>query len=126
MANYIDNDEFLNEIIEYRKTGSKKYYNKIGEKFQLIARNFLNSPKFINYTVDRKAEMESDAVYFMLKYMKNYKTDRPNPFSYFTMIAYNSFLQNIKKYKIRSKMFTSLDFNENIEYNEDFYNNMSM
>jgi len=116
--NYIDNKEFLETLKVYEKTGSRKAYEKLGKFFQLISRNFLNKPNFINYTPDRKGEMESDAVFFMLRYMKNFDLtkENPNPFSYFTMIAFNSFLQNIKKYKAKQHMFVSLDFNENVDY----------
>jgi len=113
---YVDNKEFLEILRKYDKTGSRKYYEKLGVIFQKIARNFLNKPNFINYTPDRKAEMESDAVFVMLKYMKNFDLTRTNPFSYFTMIAYNSFVQNIKKYKTKQNLFVSLDFNENLDY----------
>ena len=114
--NYVDNKQFLALLIECDKTGSRVAYEKIGKIFQLIARNFLNKPNFINYTQDRKEEMESDGVFLMLRYMKNFDLTKKNPFSYFTMIAFNSFLQNIKKYKNKQNMFVSLDFNENLNY----------
>jgi hypothetical protein len=113
---YVKNSEFLELLREYDKTKSRVVYNKLGVIFQLIAKNFLNNPKFINYTEDRKDEMESDAVYSMIKYLHNYDLTKTNPFAYFTMIAYNSFLQNIKKYKVKEKMFVSLDLTQNLDY----------
>lgn len=113
---YVKNSEFLELLREYDKTKSRVVYNKLGVIFQLIAKNFLNNPKFINYTEDRKDEMESDAVYSMIKYLHNYDLTKKNPFAYFTMIAYNSFLQNIKKYKVKEKMFVSLDLTQNLDY----------
>ena len=114
---YIKNKEFHALIKEYAETQSRKIYNKLGENFLLIARNFMNKPSFINYTDDRKEEMISDAVYTMLKYMKNYNYIKyDNPLAYFTQFASNAFIQNIKKYTARGEMFVSLDLTENLDY----------
>ena len=115
MAKYIKNKDFLNLLIEYQETKSKKVHNKLGECFLLISRNLLNKPKFINYTQDRKDEMISDAVFYMCRYIDKFDTTKTNPFAYFTTIAVNAFLQYINSQNKRAKMFTSIEYIENVE-----------
>lgn len=113
MAEYVNNKEFHNLLKEYRETGSKKTYEKIGKSFLLIAKNLLNKSNFINYTPDRKDEMISDAVYYMCRYIEKFDVSRKNPFAYFTMIARNAFLQNINDYTKRDCLFTSIEYIDN-------------
>ncbi len=116
---YINNREFHELLVEYEKTKSRKIYNKIGKVFLLLATNFMNKPKYINRTEDRKDEMISDAVYCMTKYMKNYRTnvgEYPNPFAYFTQFAKNAFLQHMQKCNKKKEMFISLDLTQNLDY----------
>ena len=119
MANYIDKKVFHKLLIEYSKNNSKKVYEEIGKSFLLIARNVLNKPNFIDYTPDRKDEMVSDSVFYMCKYIKKYDITRENPFAYFTTIAHNAFLQNINKYSKMDKMFTSIEYIDNINMNDN-------
>lgn len=119
MAEYIDNKEFYSLLKEYKETKSKKVHEKIGKCFLLIARNFLNKSNFINYTPDRKDEMISDAVYYMCKYVDKFNLERKNPFAYFTMIARNAFLQNINEYGKRDDMFTSIEYIDNMNRNDN-------
>ena len=116
--NYVNNKEFYKLIEIYKKTGSRKAYDKIGKIFYEISTNFLNKGKFSGYSQDRKDEMVSDATFFMLKYIDNYNLEQKNPFAYFTTFALNAFLQNISKYKKSKERYVSLDFNENVEYKE--------
>ena len=51
----------------------------------------------------------------MCKYVDKFDTERLNPFAYFTTVARNAFLQNINSYNLRSLMFTSIDYIENVE-----------
>ena len=114
MANYVDNQNFRELLIEYRNGGSKKIYEQIGRDFLLISQNLLNKSNFINYTQDRKDEMISDAVFYMCRYIDKYDVTRDNPFAYFTMIARNAFLQNINNYSKIDSMFTSIEYIDNM------------
>jgi DNA-directed RNA polymerase specialized sigma24 family protein len=119
MKEYVDNKQFLRYLIEYRRTGSKKIYEKIGKIILEICRNFMNKPNFRNYSIDRQDEMIGDALFYMIRSVDTFDIELSNPFSYFTQIAKNAFIQNITKYKDLSERFVSLDFNENVEYLED-------
>jgi DNA-directed RNA polymerase specialized sigma24 family protein len=59
--------------------------------------------------------MVSDAVFYMCKYIDKFDTEKTNPFTYFTTVAKNAFLQNIESYNSRDAMFTSLEYIDNIE-----------
>jgi hypothetical protein len=88
--------------------------NKLGSIFIKIANGLLNKPNFINYSSDRKQDMASDAVYFMLKCTDRYDVSRENPFAYYTTIAKNAFVQFINsKNKISDKV-TSFSYIENM------------
>jgi len=115
---YVKNSEFLELLRKFEETKDRKIYEKLGKIFMLIAQNFLNKPWFINYTDDRKDEMISDAYYCMIKYRENFDLSKNNPFAYFTMIAHNAFLQNIKKYKLRQEKYISLDLTETLDYSQ--------
>jgi hypothetical protein len=63
--------------------------------------------------------MISDAVFYMCRYIDRYDIEKLNPFAYFTMIAKNAFLQNIIEYRKRSDMFTSIEYIDNVDVNEN-------
>jgi DNA-directed RNA polymerase specialized sigma24 family protein len=115
MAKYVNNKRFNDLLKEYEETKSSHAFNEIGKIFLLIAQNLLNKTNFINYTQDRKEEMVSDATYFMTKYVDRYDTSKKNPFSYFTRVAYNAFLQNINDYNRRDEMFRPIEYIENFD-----------
>ena len=123
MAIYVNNKRFNDLLIEYNKTKSSKVFNELGKIFILISQNLLNKGNFINYTQDRKDEMVSDATYFMTNYVDRYKTEKNNPFAYFTRVAYNAFVQNLKDYKKRSDKFKSIEYIDNFDQQgpENFY-----
>jgi hypothetical protein len=115
MPEYLNNAEFYALLKEYHKTQSKQSYEKLGKCFLLIAENLLHRLNFIKYTPDRKDEMISDAVFYMCKYMKKFKMEKDNPFSYFTAIAKNAFLQRLNHYKKMEKFFTSIEYIDNCD-----------
>lgn len=104
---YVDNEEFLDEMIEFRisvieaKKSSKprpQIPNSIGKKFMDIATHLSYKPNFINYTFTD--EMISDGVENCLQYIDNFDPDKSrNPFAYFTQIIYYAFLRRIEKEK---------------------------
>jgi len=118
MKNYYCNSvEMLAELKEWQKTRSRRAYEALGLKFLLIAQNLLNLPRFINYTQDRKDDMVSESIMVTLKYIADFDTTRVNPFAYFTKVAYNSFLQTIKRFKKHSDMLVPIDI---VEQSTDF------
>ncbi|MFA5484953.1 MAG: hypothetical protein WC260_01765 [Candidatus Pacearchaeota archaeon] len=119
-THYFSNQEFLQLLIEYKKTQSKKVYNEIGKLFISISTNLLNKTSFINYSQDRKDEMISDAVYSMCRYIDKYDISRDNPFAYFTRFAFNAFMNNINNYKKLNERFRNVSFIDNFEKIDDF------
>lgn len=122
MANYINNAEFYQLIKNYQEETDelkkKKYYNELGKSFQLIGTNFMNRYGFINYSEDRQEEMLSEFYYLACKYLHNYDTSRnSSPFAYFTQIAFNAFVRIIKKYKLQTERYVSLEY---VERGEDY------
>lgn len=121
MPNYVNNKVFLKCLVEYQKQKTKKISNKIGNIFLAISQNLLNKTNFINYSEDRKDEMVSDAVFYMVKYIDRYDITKKNPFSYFTTIAKNAFLQNINEYSKLDDMFQKIEYIDNIDINIEIY-----
>jgi len=127
--NYIDKLEFHKALKEYKETGSSSSYNKVGKYFLLIAENFLNRPRFINYSKDWKDDMISEGVYDMCRYVENYDVDMmeqrmlerdiiPDPFSYFSQFAFNGATRLLKtKYKDMD-ILVKIPFIENIDKKE--------
>lgn len=127
MAEYLNNEEFLNLIKNYKKTKDKKLYEKLGKAFKAIVTNLLYRPNFVNYTQDLKDDMVSDACFFMVKYFDRFDENKSeNPFAYFTMIAWRAIIQNIKKFKEYQELFVSINFieylDESDELNEKYVN----
>lgn len=100
---YIRNKDLLPLMIEYKKT--KKISAELGEMIFRIASNYSKRGNFSSYTWRR--DMVSEAVLTCLKYMHNFDPEKqksPNPFSYFTTICHNSFINYIRKQKKHSKI----------------------
>ena len=93
-----DNTEFYNCLKEYKETKdpdhskydlirNRQVYERIGAIIDNMAKRLLFSPKFINYTVDWKNEMYSEACYNSVRYLDNFNTaTHQNPFGYFTQV----------------------------------------
>jgi len=104
---YIDNERFLNELIEYKKAirkakreGTKPpgVSNYIGQCFLDIANNLAKKPNFANYIF--KEEMVSDGIENCIMYTANFDEKKSrNPFAFFTQIIYYAFLRRISKEK---------------------------
>lgn len=116
---YVTNPEFLMLLESYKLNKDRATYNKLGVIFLAIARHLQYHPWFINYSQDRKNEMASDATFYMIKYIDTFDSSKSsNPFSFFTMTAWNAFRQYIIKTNKREDMFS------NVEY-IDFYDSGS-
>jgi DNA-directed RNA polymerase specialized sigma24 family protein len=116
---YIKNSDFLKMLVKYQKTKDRKVANEIGKQFILIAERFIKKANFIDYTDDRKNEMISDATYYMWRFIDRFDVSKDNPFSYFTTVAKNAFLQYLNERKKYDKMFTSIDYIEFFKNNEN-------
>ena len=104
---YVNNKEFLQAMIEYRKMVNKAKRNKqpkppvtdyIGSCFLKIANHLSYRPNFINYTF--RDDMISDGIENCLQYLSNFNPKKSkNPFAYFTQIIYYAFIRRIQKEK---------------------------
>ena len=104
---YVDNAEFLNQIIKYKRklkeaeeSGKAKprVNNYIGGCFLKIATHLSYRPNFINYMY--KDDMVCDGIENCIQYIDNFDPEKSrNPFAYFTQIVYYAFLRRIAKEK---------------------------
>ena len=104
---YVDNAEFLNQIIKYERkvkeaeeSGKAKprVNNYIGGCFLKIATHLSYRPNFINYMY--KDDMVCDGIENCIQYIDNFDPEKSrNPFAYFTQIVYYAFLRRIAKEK---------------------------
>jgi len=104
---YINNKDFLKEMIKYRTAIRKA--KRLGEPkpqiptyvakcFMMIAENLSHKPNFLSYTF--RDEMVADAIENCVMYVDNFDPSKSsNPFAYFTQITYYAFLRRIQKEK---------------------------
>ena len=121
---YVNNKEFLQAMIEYRKMVNKAKREKlpkppvtdyIGSCFLKIANHLSYRPNFINYTF--RDDMISDGIENCLQYLDNFNpTKSNNPFAYFTQIIYYAFIRRIQKEKkqvtIKNKLITESNYDD--------------
>tara|TARA_B100001029_G_C15064029_1_gene461829 strand:- start:39692 stop:40231 length:540 start_codon:yes stop_codon:yes gene_type:complete len=125
MSNYINNEDFLNAMIEYKKEIALAKENDkpsppvpdyIGECFLLIAERLSYRPNFINYAF--KDDMISDGIENCLQYVHNFNPEKSlNPFAYFTQIIYWAFVRRIQKEK--KHLYVKYKEMERLQYLED-------
>ena len=125
MSNYINNEDFLNAMIEYKKEialaeekgeQSPPVPDYIGECFLLIAERLSYRPNFINYAF--KDDMISDGIENCLQYVHNFNPEKSlNPFAYFTQIIYWAFVRRIQKEK--KHLYVKYKEMERLQYLED-------
>jgi hypothetical protein len=132
MAKYIDKLEFHNLLKLYHETKSRKSYDEIGKRFLLIAQNYINKPRYINYTDAWKDDLVSEAVYDMVRYVHNYDVDRmdlmytetgkiPDPFSYFSQYCENGMTRYLRERYKDMQVMVKLPFIENMDKRELSY-----
>lgn len=74
---------------------------ELGKIFVTMANNLAFSRQFINYSIDWKNDMKSDAIFHCVKYVGTFNIEKgQNPFAYFTTVIINAFIQRIKKEKL--------------------------
>lgn len=95
---YIAPAAFKAALREYYETGVMK--DSLAEMIPKIANGLSLKNNFVNYTY--RDEMVGDAIVKMYAALKGKKysfSTESNPFSYFTTIAFNAFINRIKKEK---------------------------
>lgn len=105
--NYVNNAEFLNAIVMYRKQcgeaeesgeSNPPIPNYIGQCIYQIATRLASKPNFSGYSY--KDEMISDGLENAVQALNNFDPDKSsNPFAYFTQIIWYAFLRRIDKEK---------------------------
>ena len=125
MSNYINNEDFLVAMIEYKEEIKKAeddgkesppVPDYIGECFLLIAERLSYRPNFINYAF--KEDMISDGIENCLQYVNNFNPEKSkNPFAYFTQIIYWAFVRRIQKEK--KNLYIKYKEMERLTYLED-------
>jgi len=135
---YVNNKEFLEELINYRARVSKHFIenfgreptkedrskhwpgkppitNYLGECFLKIATHLSYKPNFVNYMF--REDMISDGIENCVQYIHNFDPEKSkNPFAYFTQIIHFAFLRRIGKEKkqleIKTKIIERTEFSE--------------
>ena len=105
--NYVNNPEFLEAIIAYKKlcseaedSGDKRPQipNYIGHCIYQISTRLASKPNFSGYSY--KDEMISDGLENAIQALGNFDPNKShNPFAYFTQIIWFAFLRRIQKEK---------------------------
>ncbi len=108
----VDNKKFYQLMLDYHKekeiNPDAPVPDEIGKMLFILVTNLSYNWHFINYTY--KDVMISEGLYACIRYIDNFDPiGHENPFGYFTMVAYNAFVQIIKKEKrqsdIKNKLF---------------------
>lgn len=110
---YLSNKEMYSEVIECQTTG--KISEKLGRMFMILARRYATKPNFSGYSY--KDEMISNGVMSCCAALHKFDPDRsdtPNPFSYYTSIIHNSFIQTLNKEKKQQEIRDELLLAENL------------
>ena len=127
MANYIDNKEFLQHVIDAKKAG--QLTDQLARDFLLIANKIIKSRMFCSYREDLKEDMIQNAMLKLVKYWNSFDTNKyKDPFAYYTRIIihafydeYNKFNRHLKiRRRLRDKLIeeaytTNFECNINIE-----------
>ncbi len=105
---YVDKKEFYKQMYDWKKEWKKDkgtpLTNAIGKNILNIVKNFSHKKNFINYTYRDK--MVTEALFTACRYAHTWDENHPskNAFSYFTRIAWTSFVKEIKSEHKQSEM----------------------
>lgn len=107
MAEYINNKEFYQMLVDYRDKcvaaendgkPQPRIPDNIGMCFMMIAQRLSSKSNFAGYTY--RDEMVSDALENCVTAIRSFNPDKStNPFAYFTQIIWYAFLRRIEKEK---------------------------
>lgn len=121
---YLTNKEFLKELEDYQET--KKVSERLGEIFEKLSTKIANRSNFYKYTY--REDMIREGILTCLTYIDSFNPEiSKNPFSYFTMAIYRSFVATIKsekkqsdiKVKIRETVSDGRTLPKRVQYDED-------
>jgi len=123
MAQYLNNKDFLTEMVRWKDQGYKKPIpDTIASFFIGIVSGIASKTNFSGYTYIE--DMKSEALEHCVKYADRFDPEKSkNPFGYFSQIAWNAFLQTIKK----EKKYATLCFDinkESVENSHKFNRNL--
>ena len=128
--NYVDNEAFYKEIIEWREkyeeNNELRISDSIAEKLMLICTRITYRPNFRNYTY--REEMAEDALENSIRYFKTFNPEKSNnPFAYFSSVASMACIARINKEKrqvaIKAKYIQGMAVDEvPMAYGEDANN----
>jgi hypothetical protein len=123
---YINNKEFLNEMIKYRQAVRKakrngdpkpKIPDYVAISFMKIAENLSHKQNFLSYSF--RDEMVADAIENCVMYVDNFDPSKSsNPFAYFTQIVYYAFIRRIQKEK--KQLYCKYKATENMGILDEF------
>lgn len=104
MANYVNNKELLQEIIDWKQRIKDnpgkvvRMSDKMGLAIMLISQGLSKRFNFSGYTQSWKQEMIDDGIEAAIKGLINFdETKYNNPHAYITQACFNAFVQRIKK-----------------------------
>ncbi len=98
--NYVNNADFYNRIVEWKKSGDDKIPEDIAATILAICQHLAKSGKFAGYSWIEA--MVGDAILSCIKFCRNFDPEKSkNPFAFYTQIAYNSFIKRIQMEKQR-------------------------
>jgi len=127
MAEYVNNKEFLEYMIEHKRKLKEAEEcgedppptsNYIGKCIYDIANRLSLRPNFMNYPF--REEMVGDGMENAIKCLSNFDPEKSkNPFAYFTQVIYFAFIRRIQKEK--KNLYVRHKLLENIIVEGSFY-----
>jgi len=132
--NYCTNDELMVELIGYHKNGV--ITDELGIMFMKIANRLTGHSYFRYYDQYTKDELVGSAIVRLISQIDMFDINRPkpNPFAYFTQVAWNSFVRectghyrqkNIKR-KIAINYYTEIESNPHMAVDKAFYDTIKV
>jgi len=129
---YCSNEDLYTELKVYHDTGVMS--DTLGLMFMKIASKLTGHSFFLMYDSCTKGELVGSAIVRMVEQIDMFDMSRPkpNPFSYFSQIAWNSFVLECKKHykqknirrKIAINHMAEMEANPHIKIDGHLYNMM--
>lgn len=93
-VHYVNNKDFYNALVEYKKNPDGKIPDYIGVCIMQICNKLSTKYNFAGYTY--RDEMVDDAIENCVKAIPGFDPEKSNnPFAYFTRTAWNAFIRRI-------------------------------
>lgn len=91
---YLTNNDLYNEIKKYNSNGIIS--EELHMMFWMMCNNIINRPRFCRYTAEWKEDMITESYLKCIKVLPKFNIEKPNPFSYFTSVISNCYIDFIK------------------------------